>query len=278
MFLLSLALASSPLAAAQPPRSPASAAMSAPMPTRDLARINWMAFRDVVPSRVDTVLLPIGTLEPHGVTANGADILAPVAIANDLADRTNAMVAPVIPYGVTGSMDAYPGAFTVPEEVFKPYVAATLRGLAKNKFRNIIVLNGHGGGQTAILGALATEVGRETGARVLVVNWWSYCSDVTLAVFGEDGGHAGENENAFMMALDPALVDKTRYSPDMATSNPPPNTWIAYPNPSSIGLYKEGQGYPKFDLAKAREYYRKVVDKVGVLIVDTIRKWNLALL
>ena len=262
-----LLLASAAHAAEAPPTTP---------PTRDLARINWMELREWVPSRVETVLLPLGTLEAHGVSANGADILAPVAIAEAVAPRVNAMVAPVIPYGFTGGLDAYPGSFTVPEEPYRAYVRAVLQGLAKNHFRNIILVNGHGGGQTALLGALAQDVGREQGVRILVVNWWSYCSDVTLDVFGEDGGHAGENENAFMLAIDPALVHKERYSPDLATANPAPNTWIAYPNPSSIGLYKEGQGYPKFDPVKAKVYFSKVNDKVARLVEDTIRKWDAA--
>jgi creatinine amidohydrolase len=255
----------------------ASALAQAQQPTtRELERINWMEFRELVPAKITTVLLPLGTMEPHGVTANGADILAPVAIAREIAPRVNALVAPVVPYGFTGSMDAYAGNFTVPEDVYRAYVRAVLAGLAKNKFRNIILLNGHGGGQTAVLSAVAQDVGREAGVRTLVINWWAYASDVTLEVFGEDGGHAGENENAFMMAIDPALVHKERYSPDMATPNPAPGTWSAYPTPSPIGLYKEGQGYPKFNLAKAKEYYAKVNDKVAKLVLEIIRKWDMA--
>ena len=244
--------------------------------TRDLERINWMEFREWVPARVETVLLPLGTLEAHGVTANGADILAPVAIARAIAPRLNAFVAPVVAYGFTGSLDAYPGSFTVPEDAYRAYVRAVLVGLARNRFRNLILINGHGGGQTAILGALAAEVGREQGVRVLVVNWWSYCADVTKEVFGEEGGHAGDNETAFVMAIDPTLVHRERYRPEMATANPPPNTWIAYPNPSSIGLYKEGEGYPRFDEAKAKTYFTRVNDKVARLVEETIRKWDLA--
>jgi creatinine amidohydrolase len=244
--------------------------------TREMEQINWMEFREWVPGKINTVLLPLGTIEPHGVTANGADILAPVAIAKEIAPRINAMIAPVIPYGVTGVMDAYPGSFTVPEDVYRAYVRSVLVGLAKNKFKNIILINGHGGGQTAILTALAQEVGRETGTRILAVNWWSYCSDVTLEVFGEDGGHAAENENAFIMAIDPSLVHRERYNQDMVTANPSPGAWSAYPNPSSITLYKDGQGYPKFDLAKAKSYFTKVNDKLTKLIQETIRKWDLA--
>jgi creatinine amidohydrolase len=244
--------------------------------TREMERINWMEFREWVPAKIDIVLLPLGTIEAHGVTANGTDIIAPVAMAKEIAPRVNAMIAPAIPYGFTGILDAYPGGFTVPEDVYRAYVRAVLFGLAKNRFKNIILLNGHGGGQTAILSALAQEVGRETTTRTLVVNWWSFCSDVTLEVYGEDGGHAGENETAYMMAVDPSLVWKERYKSDMATAIPTPNTWSAYPFPSSILLYKEGQGYPKFDLAKAKTYFAKVNDKVARLIEETIRKWDMA--
>ena len=76
--------------------APARAHAQAPT-TRELERINWMEFREVVPARVDTVLVPLGTLEPHGVTANGADIIAPLAIARAIAPRVNAMIAPVVP-------------------------------------------------------------------------------------------------------------------------------------------------------------------------------------
>jgi creatinine amidohydrolase len=256
---------------------PARAQTAAAPSTRELERINWMEFREWVPSKIQTVLVPFGTLEPHGVTANGADILAPVAIAKSIATKVNAMIAPVIPYGFTGSMDAYPGAFTVPEEDYRPYVRAVLRGLAKNHFKNLILINGHGGGQTAILSALATEVGRETNTRILVVNWWSYCADITTQVFGNEGGHAGDNETAFIQAIDPTLVLKERYKgPEMTTANPAPGTWSAYPNPSSIGLYKAGEGYPAFDEAKAKTYFARVNEKIAALVQDTIRKWDLA--
>jgi creatinine amidohydrolase len=244
--------------------------------TREMERITWIEFREWVPAKIRTVLLPLGTLEPHGVAPNGTDILAPVAMAHEIAPRVNALVAPAIPYGFTGVLDAYLGSFTIPEAAFRDYVHAVLAGLAKNQFKNIILLNGHGGGQTAVLSALAQEVGRETGTRILVVNWWSYCSDVTLEVFGEHGGHGAENETAYIMAIDPALVQKKHYKPEMATALPQPNTWSAYPFPSTIMLYKKGQGYPKFDQAKAKTYFTKVNDKIAGLIQETIGKWDMA--
>jgi creatinine amidohydrolase len=244
--------------------------------TREMDRINWMEFKDVVPSKINTVLLPTGTLEPHGVVNNGADNTAPTAMARTIAQRTNALIAPTLPYGMTGSMEAYPGAFQISESAYRPFVKQILEGLAKNGFRNIIILNGHGGGQTAVLNAVAAEVATEKKVRTLVINWWTFASDETKEVFGEDGGHAGLNETAFIQAIDPSLVNKERYKDELATAYPTPGTWSAVPFPSSIGLYQKGQGYPRFDQKKADEYYKKVTDKVANLINDIVKKWDMA--
>lgn len=102
--------------------------------TRDMSDINWMEFKEVVPSKINTVILPTGTLEPHGVINNGADITAPVAIARKIAREVNAMIAPIIPYGITGSMDAYPGAFSISEAAYRAYVRDVLSGLRRTAF------------------------------------------------------------------------------------------------------------------------------------------------
>jgi creatinine amidohydrolase len=240
--------------------------------------LNWMEFRQLVPAKAKTVLVTVGTLEPHGVINNGADNTAPVAIARAIADDVNALIAPHIPYGVTGSMAPYPGALHVPEEAFRGYVRAVLEGMVKNGFKNIVILNGHGGAQTAILNQLASELSLSRDVNTLVINWWALASDVTLEVFGEDGGHAGINETAFIQAVNPKLIHRELYSgKDMATANPAPGAWSATPFPSSITLYKEGQGWPKdFDQKKADEYFRKVVAKVKALVQETLRKWEAA--
>ncbi|MCY7344652.1 MAG: creatininase family protein [Pyrinomonadaceae bacterium] len=244
--------------------------------TREMDRINWMEFKEVVPSKIQTVLLSTGTLEPHGVINNGADNTAPTAIAQKIAPTVNAMIAPTLPYGMTGSLEAYPGAFQITEAAYRPFVKQILEGLAKNGFKNIIILNGHGGGQTAVLNSLAAEVSAEKKVRILVINWWSFASDETKEVFGEDGGHAGLNETAFIQAIDPTLVHPERYNADLATPYPLAGTWTAVPFPSSIGLYQKGQGYPKFDQKKADLYFTKVTDKVADLVNEVVRKWNLA--
>jgi creatinine amidohydrolase len=93
-------------------------------------------------------------------------------------------------------------------------------------------------------------------------------------VFGEDGGHAGWNETAFIQAIYKRLVHPERYSDKLATPRPAAGTWTAFPFPTPIILYQSGQGYVKFDQVKADAYYRAVVEKMSALVVETVAKWD----
>ncbi|HET8548771.1 MAG TPA: creatininase family protein [Bryobacteraceae bacterium] len=244
--------------------------------TREMNDLNWMEFRELVPARIHTVLLPTGTLEAHGVVNNGADNTAPLAIARAIAADVGAVVAPALNYGITGSLDAYAGGFSISESAYRSFVTDLLRGLARQGFRNVVIVNGHGGPQTNVLRDVAEQVGRSERVRTLLVNWWSTCSAETTRVFGEDGGHAGWNETAFVQAIDPALVRRERYSDSLAQPRPAEATWSAYPFPSSIILYQPKQGYVKFDDAKAKTYFGAVVGCVRDLVKDTIARWDRA--
>ncbi len=246
-----------------------------PPTTREMNLMCWQEFGELVPARVRTVLVPFGSLEPHGVIPNGTDNLAPEAMARDIAARVDALIAPTLNYGLTDAMKAFPGAVSIPSEAYAPFAEAVLDNLASNGFRNIIVLNGHGG-NTSVLNAAATRVANARRVRVLVVNWWTLADEITKAVFKQNGGHAGNNETAYVQAFLPEHVHPERYKAEMASPNPPAGAYYAVPVTSTIGLYEKGQGYPTFDAAQAKEYFRKVNDRVADLIIDTIRKWDLA--
>ena len=67
-------------------------------------------------------------------------------------------------------------------------------------------MNGHGGPQTAILRKVADLISEEERVRLLVINWWSLASEETFAVFKENGGHAGNNETAYLQAIVPQHI------------------------------------------------------------------------
>jgi creatinine amidohydrolase len=254
--------------------APATAQTKAPT-TREMALLCWQEFGELVPARVRTVLVPFGSLEPHGVIPNGTDSLAPEAMARDIAARVDALIAPTLNYGMTEAMKAYPGAVSIPAEAYAPFAESVLDNLAAQGFKNLVVLNGHGG-NTAVLNAAATKVANVRRVRVLVVNWWTLADDITKAVFKQNGGHAGNNETAYVQAFLPAYVHPERYKPEMAEPNSPAGAYYTVPVSSTILLYEKGQGYPTFDAAQAKEYFRRVNDRVAELVLDTIRKWDAA--
>ena len=243
--------------------------------TREMNLLCWQEFQELVPARIKTVLLPVGSLEPHGVIPSGTDNLAPEAMAREIAASVNALIAPTLNYGITPAMKAFPGAVSISPEAYRPFVVDILESLADNGFRNIIVLNGHGG-NTAVLKDMTAPVANGKKVRILVINWWSLADDITKEVFGENGGHAGNNETAYIQAVYPEHIHTERYSEEMASVNPPPGAFFTVPVTSSIGLYEKGQGYPTFRKDQAEEYFQKVNEKVAALIQDVLQKWDLA--
>ncbi len=228
--------------------------------------------------KIKTVILTVGTLEAHGFINNGADNTVPVAIANAIAGDVNALIAPHIPYGVTDIIAPYPGSLHIPEDAFRTYVRAVLVGLVDNGFRNIVILKGHGP-QVPILQQLANEISLQYKVNTLLINCWSLSSDITRQVFGEDGGHATNDETAMVQAANPRLVHWDLFTgKDMATALPSPaDGWSATPFPSTILLYTEGQRLPKDRTqAKADEYSQKVIAKVKALVLDTLQEWETA--
>lgn len=239
--------------------------------SRYLNQLNWMEVEELVPERVQTVVLVVGTLEAHGVGPNGADNLVPEALAEHLANELDAFIAPTIAYGVNTSLDRYAGTFGITAELLQELAALVYSGLAESGFRNIIVLNGHGPNFDPLNDA-ALRVFRERGARIMVINWWSATPQVTQEIFGEDGGHAGINENAAMLAVAPDAVHPELYRPEQATAFS--TAWRAYPFPSSIGLYTPGEGYPEFDPERAERYFQRVKEEMLRIVSDVLNKWD----
>lgn len=239
--------------------------------SRRLNDLNWIEVEELVPMRTQTVLLPVGTLEAHGVGPNGADNLVPEALADYLAQELDALIAPTIPYGVNTSLDEYAGTFGISAEVLRDLARQVLNGLAATGFLNIIVLNGHGPNFTPLNDA-AIDVFRQTDARILVINWWSATAHITEEVYGEQGGHAGVNENAAMMVVAPDAVHPELYRPEQAT--PFSDAWRAYPFPTAIGLYRSGEGYLDFDRGKAQRYFERVRQEVLAIVREVLAKWE----
>jgi creatinine amidohydrolase len=238
---------------------------------RHLQKLNWLAVKKIVPAVVDTIILPVGTVEAHGSACIGTDNVIPENLAEGIVERINALIAPTVSYGITKSLFRYEGGLTIEPDTFKDYVRDILDSLAKNGFKNVIVLNGHGG-NNAVLKSLAYEFHAETACNVAVIHWWELCDDLDRKFWGHPGGHAGTNEAALVQAIDPAYLDESDYDKDMAYWFRPGAD--VYPVPGTILLYEKDTGYPEFNREKAHEYREAVVEEVGAFVEDVLRRWR----
>lgn len=160
--------------------------------------------------KIDTVLLPVGTLEAHGPHCSVAsDILIPERIALEVerlaGDRV--FVAPVIPYGHNFHLMHAPGTHDVPTSVFGEYVYHVLRGFMDWKVKYAVVLNGHGGNTDAL--RIAGERASSAGMKTVVLSWWgSGFPERFKGVVEDVDGHGGESETSFLWFAGDRYVDR----------------------------------------------------------------------
>jgi creatinine amidohydrolase len=238
---------------------------------RQIARLTWQQVQSSVPSKIDSVILPVGTIEAHGVTSLATDCIIPEDISKGIAERLNALVAPTVNYGVTRSLYRYNGGSTVRPETLALYIRDILHSLADDGFHNIIIMNGHGG-NNATLKTVAMDFHQERRCNVAVIHWWELCGEMTREFFGHVGGHAGTDETAYVQAVDPTLVNSAAYTNQHAWYFRPGAD--VYPVPGTILLYKEGEGYPNFDLDQAKKFRQAVIDTVGEFAETVLRRWR----
>ncbi|MDH4157619.1 MAG: creatininase family protein [candidate division Zixibacteria bacterium] len=238
---------------------------------RQLQRLNWIKIKQLVPSSIDTVILPVGTVEAHGCTCIGTDNYIPETISLAISDRINALVAPTVNYGITRSLYRYNGSATIRPETLRAYVRDILDSFVDTGFKNVVLMNGHGGNNDALKTA-AYEFHHERKANIVVVHWWELCGEMTREFFGHCGGHAGTDETAMVQAIDPTLVDRELYEEELAYYYRPGAD--VYPVPGSILLYKEGEGYPNFDAEQAGRFRQRVIAEVGDFVEMVLSRWR----
>ncbi|MBU1701745.1 MAG: creatininase family protein [Candidatus Eisenbacteria bacterium] len=188
----------------------------------------------------ETALLPIGTIEAHNGGPVGTDNLIPEALCRHLSTRLELPTLPLMPYGITGSLLAYPGGCSLSEAVLDSFLFELGRSLARHGLKRLLVINGHGG-NTATLEKAAGRLFREINLYVAVIDWWFEGQPDAVEIFGEGGmGHAGIDEMGLLLGLHPEIRNHlpqkavpAYYRFKGVTAIPTPRPVIIYDHPES---------------------------------------------
>ena len=136
-----------------------------------LTDMNWMQVQEHVKSDQRAVL-PIGSTEQHGLLSLCVDVILSERVSVEAAEPLGVPVFPVINYGFTPSFVDYPGTVTLRLSTLCALMVDVLDSMVRSGFRQILIVNGHGGNSPAH-GAILEWLDRNRGVQVKWHNWWN---------------------------------------------------------------------------------------------------------
>lgn len=167
-----------------------------------LERMSWVHVEKYF-QESDLVILATGSIESHGRhICLGTDTVVPDRLLEMVEAKAGKyLIAPLVPYGATDDLTAYPGTINLTTELMYQVLKQITESLYEHGARRFLVINGHGG-NVHPLDRLSLEWHRR-GVWLANVNWW-----VLAGQLNKDwaGGHGDFEETSAVMGVDPALV------------------------------------------------------------------------
>jgi creatinine amidohydrolase len=178
--------------------------------TYKIKEMSWTEF-ERRRKETDTVIVPTGAVEVYGPhLPMGADCIAAEALSQLVAQRTGALVAPMIELGESTGLIGFPGTLTLSKETFHQVIDELFTELIRHGFKNYLFITGHAGNVDSI-SYLCRKYQREKGIVCGQVDWWRFANANGGDVFEMKGhmahGHASECGTSVMLYLCPELVN-----------------------------------------------------------------------
>jgi creatinine amidohydrolase len=160
----------------------------------------------------DRLIMVLGACEQHGYLSLLVDSKIPMALADTASQKSGVLVAPVVNFGVSPYFVDFPGTLSLRTSTFLELVEDLIRSAHHHGFKRILVLNGHGGNDSAR--ARLYEVSNTLPQLHLAwYSWWQARSVETVAMkHGLQSYHAGWIE-AFQFTRVGDLPDGVKIPP-----------------------------------------------------------------
>jgi creatinine amidohydrolase len=192
----------------------ASALTAQELPSRwdELTASDWPKAQD---KAAYTCILPIGILEKHGPHVPLGSDLIQVREWSGRAAKKEYVVFPDYFYGQIYEARHQPGAFALPSRVVWDLLDASCEEIARNGFKKILIVNGHGGNPQLLRFFVQSQLERR---RDYVVYFYdpkpdpAFTEKVNKLRKSDPAGdaHAGERETSTLLYLRPDLVQMNR--------------------------------------------------------------------
>lgn len=215
-------------------------------PTR-LASLTWPEAKEMIESN-PLVILPVGSTEAHGPHLPlDVDSHQVGYIAELVAERTGALVAPTLPYGYATTWMEFPGTMTFQADTYQQVLFELVSSILQHGFRRVMILNGHRPNNTSVDVAARRAIDAlpaDSDATVTAVSYWEPGAARVHALRRSrlgGMGHACEFETSFQLATRPELVKMDRLADvrpplvgwDLVGPSEPARTYGRWPAPSA---------------------------------------------
>ncbi|MCB2214007.1 creatininase family protein [bacterium] len=161
---------------------------------------NWMGIEKYL-EKDTRVILVLGACEQHGYLSLLTDVKIPVALAEAASDESGVVIAPTLNFGCSPYFLDFPGTISLRLETYLNVVGDVLRSLYGAGFRQVLILNGHGG-NTPVKTYLVELVNELPD---LDLRWYAWWTSETVASICEKYDLIGEHAS-WMEAFDFTVV------------------------------------------------------------------------
>jgi creatinine amidohydrolase len=140
---------------------------------------NWMDIEQYLAAD-DRLILVVGACEQHGFLSLLSDVRIPLALADAASLQTGVLIAPSVNFGCSPYFLKYPGTISLRTATLLDLIEDIIRSVYQNGFRRILVLNGHGGNDSARM-RLYEVLNSLPEMRLSWYSWWTANSVVQVA-------------------------------------------------------------------------------------------------
>lgn len=177
-------------------------------------------------------VLPLGCVEKHAAHLPlGTDVFVARKAADLAVAREPAVIFPPLFLGWIHDGKHHPGAVALPPDTLLAMLEGICAEIARNGFRKIILLNGHGGNSPFLSYFVWKGMAEKRPYQIYCLrleDWYERPEDE--GILEEGIGHAGEGETSCLLASRPDLARM-----DRASSSGPARGRLSQLPPSSTG-------------------------------------------
>lgn len=216
--------------------------------------MSWVEF-DERRKETKTVIIPSGACEIYGPhLPMGSDGFAAEAVAEAVAKRTGALIAPMTQVSDSASLKDFVGTLSMSKELFQMWMDELVSQLIEYGFENFMFISGHAG-SVAPIQAVGIKYMREKKIRFAQIDWWRFTQQHDEGIFTHKGrmchAHASECGTSVLLYLRPDLVDMEKATcvsptenefPDILSFTPmPEKTPNATVGDATVGTAEKGE-------------------------------------